>query len=154
MRYPFLSPDWIAAMRDLRGEFAAQEAEAATAAVDPTLQLAANVTVTDPPFADEPVLGHIDTTGPALLLEEGHLADSDFGIEIPWDLAKQLFIDRDPAQVMPALLGGAIKLTGDSSKVLALASVLGPPQGDGGVDNAAPDIVRELIRRVDEITEP
>lgn len=155
-------------MRELRAEYADHEGEAATFAGDRAVELAANVTVTDPPFADEPILGHIDTTGPTLLLEEGHLDDSDFGIEMPWTLARQLFVDRDPAQVMPALLGGSIKLTGDSSKVLALAAVLAPPPGtndlndpsgpagtDGAADAAAgaPSIVRELIRRIDEITE-
>ncbi|MDG1367147.1 MAG: hypothetical protein P8I99_03600 [Acidimicrobiales bacterium] len=154
MRYPFLSPEWIAAMRELRVEYANHEAEATQAAGDAALRLAANVTVTDPPFAEEPILGHIDSTGPALLLEEGHLDDSDFSIEVPWGVAKQLFVDRDPAQVMPALLGGAIKLTGDSSKVLALASVLTPPPGVHSSEADAPDLVRDLIRRVDEITEP
>ena len=154
MRHPFLSPEWIAAMRELRAEYADEERDVANAAIDAALQLAANVTVTDPPFADEPIRGHIDTTGPTLLLEEGHLDDSDFAIEVPWALAKQLFVDRDPAQVMPALFGGAIKLTGASSKVLALASVLAPPQSGGSTEADAPDIVRDLIRRVDEITEP
>lgn len=156
MRYPFLSPEWIAAMRDLRAEYADQEAEAADLAGDSAIELAANVTVTNPPFADDPILGHIDTTGPTLLLEEGHLDSSDFGIELPWDLAKQLFVDRDPAQVMPALLGGAVKLTGDSSKVLALAAVLAPPSTTEGAatGGAAPDIIRDVVRRIDEITEP
>ena len=154
MRYPFLSPEWIAAMRELRADYADHEAEAANATADAALQLAANVTVTDPPFADEAILGHIDTTGPALLIEEGHLDNPDFGIEVPWALAKQLFIDRDPTQVMPALFGGAIKLTGDSSKILALASILAPPSGGDPGDNTAPDVVRELIERVDAITEP
>ena len=49
MRYPFLSPEWIAAMRELRAEYADQEGEATQAALDASLQLAANVTVTDPP---------------------------------------------------------------------------------------------------------
>ena len=133
---------------------ARSKAEAASATADAALQLAANVTVTDPPFADESILGHIDTTGPALLIEEGHLDNADFGIEVPWALAKQLFIDRDPTQVMPALFGGAIKLTGDSSKILALASILAPPSGGDPGDTTAPDVVRELIERVDAITEP
>ena len=157
MRYPFLSPEWIAAMRDLRAEYAEQEAQAADLAGDTTIELAANVTVTNPPFADEPILGHIDTTGATLLLEEGHLDSSDFGIELPWELAKQLFVDRDPAQVMPALLGGAVKLTGDSSKVLALAAVLAPPPAaDAAAPGvaAAPDLLREVVQRIDEITEP
>jgi len=157
MRYSFLSPEWIAAMRELRAEYAAQE-EAATALAaespERSIDLAANVTVTGPPFGDGPILGHIDTTGPALTLEEGHLDAPDFGIELPYDLAKQLFVDRDPAQVMPALLGGAIKMTGDSSKVLALAGLLAPPASAPAGDNPAPDFLREIIQRIDEITEP
>lgn len=144
-------------MRELRAEYAAQE-EAATALAaespERSIDLAANVTVTGPPFGDGPILGHIDTTGPALTLEEGHLDAPDFGIELPYDLAKQLFVDRDPAQVMPALLGGAIKMTGDSSKVLALAGLLAPPASAPAGDNPAPDFLREIIQRIDEITEP
>ena len=63
-------------------------------------------------------------------------------------LARNVFGDLE------ALLGGAIKLTGDSSKVLALASVLTPPPGGHSSEADAPDLVRDLIRRVDEITEP
>ena len=63
MRYSFLSPEWIAAMRELRAEYAAQE-EAATALAaespERSIDLAANVTVTGPPFGDGPILGHID----------------------------------------------------------------------------------------------
>lgn len=164
MRYSFLSVEWIAAMRELRAEYAAQEEHAtalAAGSVERSLVLVANVTVTGPPFGDGPIRGHIDTSGPALTIEEGHLDAPDFGIELPYDLAKQLFVDRDPAQVMPALLGGAVKLTGDSSKVLALAGLLAPPpsaaqagSADDPVDGPAPDLLRELVRRIDEITEP
>ncbi len=150
-KHPFLSPEWIAAMHAIRADYAEHER-----AVE--FDLAANVTVTDPPFGDGPILGHIDTTGPLLLIEEGHLDDSDFGLEVPYDIAKQLFVERDPTQVMPALMGGKFKLTGDSSKVLALASLLAPPPGETTADgipdtgDVPVDVVRELISRVDEIT--
>jgi len=158
MRYPFLSPEWITAMRALRAEYATAEAEVSEIAANrrDALEIAANVTVTSPPFGDGPILGHIDTTGPTLMLEEGHLDRADFGVELPYDLARQLFVERDPAQVMPALLGGAIKMTGDSSKVLALAGLLAPPAtgAAGDVDDATATLVRDIVRRVDEITEP
>lgn len=151
MRHPFLSPGWIEAMRALRAEYAEHEREA-------DFDLAANVTVTNPPFGDGPVLGHIDTTGAIVLIEEGHLDQPDFGVEVEWKLAKQLFVDRDPTQVMPALMGGGIKLTGDSSKVLALASVLAPPPGAAGPEGVPDDVdvsvLRSLAKRIDEITEP
>lgn len=150
MPYPFLSPEWIAAMREIRSEYAEHDREV-------EFDLAANVTVTEPPFGDGAILGHIDTTGPTLTIEEGHLDNSDFGIEVPWEVAKQLFVDRDPAQVMPALMGGKVKLTGDSSKILALASVLAPPPGQDlplPDDTDVPvDVVKSLVQRIDEITE-
>ncbi len=150
MRHPFLSPEWIQAMRALRAEYAEHERQA-------DFDLAANVTVTNPPFGDGPILGHIDTTGAIVLIEEGHVDSADFGVEVEWKLAKQLFVDRDPAQVMPALMGGGIKLTGDSSKVLALASVLAPPPGasgpEGVPDDVDVDVLRGLAKRIDDITE-
>lgn len=160
MRHPFLSPAWIAAMRDLRADYADEEigvAQSAAGSRTEALELAANVTITDPPFGDGPILGHIDTTGPTLMIEEGHLDGPDFGVELPYDLARQLFVDRDPAQVMPALLGGAIKMTGDSSKVLALAGLLAPPPTGspaGAGDDVTNELVGEIVRRIDEITEP
>ena len=89
-------------MREIRADFAEHDREV-------EFDLAANVTVTDPPFGDGPVLGHIDTTGPTLTIDEGHLDDADFGLEVPYDIAKQLFVDRDPTQVMPALMGGEVQ---------------------------------------------
>ncbi|MAJ89028.1 MAG: hypothetical protein CL416_05465 [Acidimicrobiaceae bacterium] len=150
MPYPFLSPEWIVAMRELRTEYAEHDREV-------QFDLAANITVTEPPFGNGSILGHIDTTGPALTIEEGHLDNADFGIEVPWEVAKQLFVDRDPALVMPALMGGKVKLTGDSSKVLAFAALLAPQPGqslsvpdDAEVDV---DVVKGLVARIDEITE-
>jgi|DEB0MinimDraft_10_1074344.scaffolds.fasta_scaffold00645_8 hypothetical protein len=148
MRYPFLSPEWIEAMRQIRAEYADYDGP-----VD--FVLAANVTVTNPPFGDGPILGHIDTSGPALMIEQGHLEAADFGIEVPYELARDLFVKRDPAAVMPALMGGQIKLTGDSSKVLGLASVLAPGSSAPLPDGSAPpaSVIDQVISRIDEITE-
>ena len=79
MPYPFLSLEWIAAMRELRAEYAEHDREV-------EFDLAANATVTELPSATA-ILGHIDTTGPALTIEEGHLDNADFGIEVPWEVA-------------------------------------------------------------------
>ena len=147
MRYPFLSPGWIDAMRQIRADYAEYDGTVDVA-------VTANVTVTDPPFGDEPVLGHIDTRGAALLIEEGHVDAADFGIELPYQLARDLFVRRDPASLMPALMGGQIRLTGDSSKVLGLASLLAAgdqPSADGSTPPAS--VVNDIIGRIDDITE-
>jgi len=128
-------------MREIRADFADAEGQ-------PEVQLAANVTVTNPPFGDAAIQGHIDSSGPTLMIEAGHLDNPEFSLEVSYELAHQLFIQRDPAAVMPAIFAGQIKLTGDSSKVLMLAGQMAPPpEGDPRRDQ-----LREIIARVDEIT--
>ncbi len=141
LTHPFLSPEWIGAVREIRADYAGR-----TGPVE--FDVAANVTVTDPPFGDGPVRGHIDATGPALTIEEGHLDHPDFSIEVPYEVARQLFVERDPAQVMPALMGGRVKLTGDSSKILLLAGTIAPPPGDD--ERVA--LAREVLHRIDAVT--
>ena len=139
--HPFLSPDWIAAVREIRDEYRDH--------VGPTeIEVRANVTITEAPFDTQEILGHIDTTGGALTLEEGHLDDHDFGIEMQYAVAYQIFVDRDPQAVMGVLIGGQVKLTGDSAKLLSLASMAGPPAE--GSETA--DLAREIVRRIDEVT--
>lgn len=139
--HPFLSPEWIAAVREIRDEYRSH--------VGPTeIPVRANVTITEAPFESSEILGHIDTTGGALTLEEGHLDDHDFGIEMAYSVAYQIFVDRDPQAVMSVLIGGQVKLTGDSAKLLALAGMASPPaEGSQGGE-----LAREVIRRIDEVT--
>lgn len=128
------------AVREIRDEFGHVSART-------TVEVRANVTVTSTPFEEGPVLGHLDTTGGALTLDEGHLEDHDFHIEMSYSLAHQLFVERDPQSVVPALLGG-VKLTGDSSKVMLLAGMITPAEPGDERATAA----REIIARIDEIT--
>ncbi len=128
-------------MRAVRDEFDDRPRET-------PLDLAINVSITGAPFAEPTVRGHVDTGGPALTIDEGHLAHPDFSIEMPYALALQLFVGRDLDAVMPALFGGAVKLSGDSSKVLLLAGELTPPPPD---DPRHAEL-RRLVRRVEEIT--
>ncbi len=128
-------------MREIRADYADDEG-------DPGVELAANVTVTNPPFGDGSVLGHIDSSGPTLMIEEGHLDEPEFSLEVSYELAHQLFVRRDPTAVMPAIFAGQIKLTGDSSKVLMLAGQMAPPaEGDPRRDQ-----LREIVARIDEVT--
>ena len=128
-------------MREIRADYANDEGQ-------PHVQLAANVTVTNPPFGEGSILGHIDSSGPTLMIEEGHLDQPEFSLEVRYELAYQLFVQRDPAAVMPAIFAGQIKLTGDSSKVLMLASQMAPP-ADGDLRR---DQLREIVARIDAIT--
>lgn len=137
----FLSPEWIAAVAAIRDEYRDRVGTTEFA-------VRANVTVTQAPFDDPVVAGHVDTTGGALSIDEGHLDDSDFQIEVRYELARQLFVERDPQAIMSALLGGQVKLTGDSSKVLGIAGMAAPPTDDSETGALA----REIVRRIDEVT--
>ncbi|MBT5137797.1 MAG: hypothetical protein HOH36_09380 [Acidimicrobiaceae bacterium] len=139
--HPFLSPEWIIAMREIRADYANDEGA-------PDIQLAANVTVTNPPFGEGSILGHIDSSGPTLMIEEGHLDQPEFSLEVRYELAHQFFVQRDPTAVMPAIFAGQIKLTGDSSKVLMLAAQMAPPPED----DPRRGQLREIVARIDAIT--
>lgn len=139
--HPFLSPEWIAAVAAIRDEYHDR--------VGPTeVSVRANVTVTEAPFDEPTVEGHVDTSAGVLTIDEGHLADSDFQIEVRYELAHQLFVGRDPQAILSALLGGQVKLTGDSSKVLGIAGIAAPPPDDSPTASLA----REVIGRIDAVT--
>lgn len=140
----FLSREWIVAVREIRDEYGHHVGET-------TVEVRANVTITDTPFEEGVVHGHLDTRGGALSVDEGHLEDHDFHIEMSYTLALQLFVERDPQSVIPALLGG-VKLTGDSSKVMLLAGMMGPAPTETADDRVS--VVREIITRIDEVTAP
>lgn len=143
-RHPFLSRQWIVAVREIRDEYRHHAGET-------TVEIRANLTITETPFDEGPVRGHLDTRSGALSVDEGHLDDHDFHIEMTYGLALQLFVERDPQSVVSALLGG-VKLTGDSSKVIMLAGMVGPVPSEA--DDERVSIAREIIARIDEVTAP
>jgi len=138
--HPFLSAEWITAVKEIRDDYGDSAASA-------PIPVAANVIITATPFGDD-VRGHLDARGSSIMIEEGSLDKPDFTIEMPYDLAKQIFVDRDPNGLIPVLFGGKVKLTGDSSKILLLAGAFTPPQP--GSEAAA--VPREVLARIDAIT--
>ena len=109
--------------------------------MDPPAKAAPNVTVTEAPFGEPTIVGHIDTSAGAISLELGHLDESDFAIEMAYDDAQQIFVDRDPQALMGIIVGGQVKLTGDSSKILGLAGMAAPPDPN----NESSALAREVI---------
>jgi len=137
--HPFLSPEWIVAARAIRDEYAGRSPE-------PTEPVKANLVVTDAPFSDEEITGHVDTTGSSIIIDEGHVADAELTVSTDYDTAKMFFVDRDPAKAMEAFMLGKILVTGDVAKVLGFASA--PPPTDP--DDMA--LAQEIAHRLDEIT--
>ena len=155
MTHRFLSPAWIDAVRQIRREV--DPDDAATDMADMTdIEVGANVTVVDAPFEAPTVYLHLDTSSGTPVFDEGHLNETDFAVEMPYSLAYEIFVERDPAAVMPVLLGGQVKLTGDASKLLMLAdSVLAAEtqqDGSGGTTGHLGSTARRMAEQIDAIT--
>ena len=142
----FLSPAWIRAVGRVRDEFdiGVQETD---------MGVRANVTIVDAPFEVPTVLGHLDTSSGTPLFDEGHLSEADFMIEMPYSLAYEIFVERDPATVVPVLLGGQVKLTGDSSKILLLADFILPSDESLETVEGLGSTAHKTIKQIDAITQ-
>ena len=115
MPHEFLSDDWFAAVDELRPE--APEPPAAVQG------LVINLTVTGTPSGDQEL--HLDSGR----LERGHADGAPTTMTVPFDVAKQLFIQNDQAAAMQAFMTGKIKVTGDMTKLMAMQAG-GPPTAD------------------------
>ncbi len=138
-QYPFLSPEWIVAARELRDEYAAR-------APEPVQSVRANLVITDAPFSDADINGHVDTSAGSIMIDEGHIDDPELTVKTDYATATALFVDRDPAKAMEAFMLGKILVTGDVSKVMGFAAA--PPPTD-------PDqleMANEIAQRLSEIT--
>ena len=111
-KHEFLSPGWIAAVEDIRDEYAPR-------APAPTVAVRANVIITEAPFTEPVICGHIDTTI-GLAVAPGHVDQPDFTARLDYATAKALFVGQDPQAVLQAFFGGKIRLTGDAAKLLAI----------------------------------
>lgn len=156
MTHRFLSPAWIDAVRQIRHEL--DPDDAAAEAVDTTgVEVRANLTVVDAPFEAPTLHLHLDAGSGTPVFGQGHLSEPDFMVEMPYSLAYEIFVERDPASIMPVLLGGQVKLTGDASKLLMLAdSVLAAetprPASSGGTDGDFGSTARRITERIDAVT--
>jgi len=138
-QHQFLSPEWIVAARALRDEYASQ-------APDPVDEVRANLVVTEAPFSDAEIHGHVDTTTGTLIIDEGHIDEPELTVTTDYATAKSIFVDRDPAKAMEAFMMGKILVTGDVAKLMTFASA--PPPTDA--DQLA--LANEIAGRLSEIT--
>jgi putative sterol carrier protein len=115
MPHEFLSEDWFTAVEALRPE--APEPPAAIK------DLVINLTVTGTPNGDQEL--RLDGGQ----LERGHGEGAPTTMTVPYDVAKQLFIQNDQAAAMQAFMTGKIKVTGDMTKLMAMQAA-GPPTAE------------------------
>lgn len=111
--FPFLSDEWIAAAEAIHGDY--------TGRFDAPEQLVrVNVVVTEMPFGDGTMEGHIDTSGGNTRPLKGHLDDPEATVHIPYAIAKSLFVAQDFEQVAMAFMTGQLEVEGDVTRLLYL----------------------------------
>lgn len=136
--HPFLSPAWISEARKIHDEYKDQ-VEA------PTETLRMNVTVTDAPFSDGLVLGHVDTTDGSAVPDEGHVDNPDVAVIVSYAIARQLLLEQQPDQVMIAFMSGEIEVQGDVTMLMALEDIDATPEQQA--------LGQEVLDRLTAITE-
>lgn len=111
--YEFLSDEWMAAAKELRAKYDAD--------LPPVeFEVRINQIITDVPFGDGVVHGHIDTSDGSVALELGHVEEADATITVGYDVARAMIVDQDPQIVMQAFMTGQILVQGDMMKLMAL----------------------------------
>ena len=112
MAHEFLSPEWIAAVRELRE----QHPEAGSSI---PLAVRMNLVVTEGPSGTLSH-AHVDTSAGALMVEEGHLVEPDLSVTVDFVTARALLVEGNPQAAMSAFMAGTIRIEGDMAKLMVL----------------------------------
>ncbi|HEV3354098.1 MAG TPA: SCP2 sterol-binding domain-containing protein [Acidimicrobiales bacterium] len=129
MPYPFLSDDWFAAARTIRDE-------AGEIGPPGGNDITLNVTVVEGPMGDTEM--HLANGQ----FDRGHVDDAPTKATVPYDVARQLFVDGNPQAAMQAFMAGQLRIEGDISKIMAV---------QGAAMSPSPE-QRQLQERLREIT--
>ena len=107
MPYPFLSDDWFNAARVIREE-------AGEIGPPGGNEITLNVTVVEGPMGDTEM--HLANGQ----FDRGHMDDAPTKATVPYDVARQLFVDGNPQAAMQAFMNGQLRIEGDISKIMAV----------------------------------
>jgi SCP-2 sterol transfer family protein len=129
MAYPFLSDDWFTAARAIREE-------AGEIGPPGGADITLNVTVVEGPAGDTEI--HLAKG----VFDRGHVEDAPTKATVPYDVARQLFVDGNPQAAMQAFMNGQLRIEGDISKLMAM---------QGAAMNPSPEQMK-LQERLREIT--
>lgn len=131
--YPFLSPEWTEAARQVRAEF-----EGRPTTPPPTVRM--NLVVVEVPFGEGSIDAHLDTTSGEPVLEAGHLEIADLKLTIDYITAKAILVEGNPQAGLQAFMAGRIKVEGDMSRLMMLQGPVDP-------------VTIEITSRIRDITE-
>jgi hypothetical protein len=116
MGHQFLSDGWFEEAEKIR-------AEINPAVPDMVKDLVINLCVKDGPDGD------IEAKLEAGRFVKGLADEAPTKLTVPYEVAKQMFIDQDPQASMQAFMSGQIQVEGDMTKVMAMQAA-GPPSDE------------------------
>jgi hypothetical protein len=129
MPHPFLSDEWFTAAKAIRedaGDIGPPGGD----------DIRLNVTVVEGPMGDTDV--HLANG----VFDRGHVEDAPTRATVPYDVARQLFVDGNPQAAMQAFMNGQLRIEGDISKIMAV---------QGAAMSPSPE-QKQLQERLREIT--
>ena len=127
MAHTFLSEEWFAAVEALRDE----APEPAAAMKDLTI----NIVVTGAPDGEAEV--HIK----AGQFERGLVDDAPTKLTVPYEVAKNVFVEGNQQAGMQAFMSGQIRVEGDMTKLMAM-------QAGAGAATAEQQAFQEKIKEL------
>jgi len=130
MTHQFLSPEWMAAAKEIREKYADEAAKVTTS-------IRMNQVITEVPFGDGTVATYLDTSSGAVVMDLGELETPDLTVTTDYATARALFVEQDQAAGMQAFMAGKVKVQGDMMKMMAMQTSM--PQ-----DEVAKTIAQEI----------
>jgi len=129
MSYPFLSDEWFSAAKAIRDE-------AGDIGPPGGNDIMLNVTVVEGP------MGELDMHLANGVFDRGHVDNAPTKATVPYDVARQLFVEGNPQAAMQAFMAGQLRIEGDISKIMAVQGAAMAPSPEQ----------RQLQERLREIT--
>ena len=110
----FLSDDWLTEVKKISDEFRDESA--------PGADITVNVTVTEGPEGDRELHLSNGTFG------GGHIDGAPTKLTLPYEVAKDMFVNGNQQAAMQAFMSGQIKVEGDMTKIMAMQAQQNPNQ--------------------------
>jgi len=117
MAHPFLSEEWFREARRIREE-------AGDIGPPGGNDIRLNVTVTGAPGGDQEV--HLADG----VFDRGHVDDAPTRATVPYDVARQVFVDGNPQAAMQAFMEGQLRIEGDMSRLMMVQSAAMTPSAE------------------------
>lgn len=150
MAFPFLSEEWIVAAREIRTRYEDQ-----TPNIPASVR--ANLNINEVPFGEGSLQAHLDTSSGRMEMDLGHLDPADATLTMDYATARSFVVDQDQAAIMQAVMAGKVKIQGDLSKLMAMASLGQSSQSSqsagAGVASEAALLAGRVAQEIKDITE-